>query len=319
MSAQQNSKLLAGVKLALLLAVVTVATPGCSIKRMAVNKLGDALAHQGTTFASDDDPDLVRDAMPFALKLMEGLLAEAPTHQGLLSATASGFTQYSYAFVNQDADEKEEESIAAAEALRTRARRMYLRARNYGLRGLDAAHPGFDKLLRADPKKAVMLATRRDVPLLFWTAAAWGAAVSTSKDNPDLIADVPIVEALIDRALELDEVYDGGGIHAFLITFEMARRGATSDPAMRAKKHFDRAMELARGTSAAPLVAYAEAVCIQKQDRTGFESLLKQALAIDPDAAPDKRLANLIAQRRARWLLSRTSDLFVEPEPKAQK
>jgi hypothetical protein len=57
---------------------------GCSIKRMAVNKLGDALAAGGTTFASDDDPELVKAAVPFSLKLMESLLAESPNHLGLL-------------------------------------------------------------------------------------------------------------------------------------------------------------------------------------------------------------------------------------------
>lgn len=308
----------AAAGLVLALSSLALLTPGCSIRRMAVNKLGDALAQSGTTFSSDDDPELVRDALPFALKLMESLLAEAPKHPGLLYATASGFTQYAYAFVQQDADEREEESFAGAEALRVRARRLYLRARNYGLRGLETVHRDYAQALRADPKQAVSLARKADVPLLFWTAASWGAAIAVSKDNPDLIADVPIVEALIDRALELNEAYDAGAIHAFLITYEMGRRSAAGDPAARARKHFDRAMELGRNASASPLVSYAEAVCIQKQDRAGFESLLKQALAINPDAAPEKRLVNLIAQRRARWLLQRADDLFAAPESKTQ-
>lgn len=308
---------LAGAVLPLALAVGI--TSGCSVKRMAVHKLGNALANQGTTFASDDDPELVRAALPFALKLMEGLLAEAPEHEGLLYATASGFTQYAYAFVHQEADEREGESVAEAEVLRARARRLYLRARNYGLRGLEVEHPGFEKALRANPPEAVKVTKKPDVSLLFWTAAAWGAAISISKDNPDLVADVPVFEAMIDRALELDEAYDDGAIHGFLISYEMARTSILGDPVPRAKKHFDRAMELAQGKSASPLVSYAEAVCIQKQDRAGFEALLKQALAINPDAAPEKRLLNLIAQRRAQWLLKRADDLFVEPEPKTEK
>src|SRR6266436_782467 len=97
-----------------LAAVVAALATGCSIRRMAVNKLGDALAAGGTTFASDDDPDLVKAAAPFSLKLMESLLTESPKHKGLLLATASGFTQYAYAFVQQDADEMEETDVAAA-------------------------------------------------------------------------------------------------------------------------------------------------------------------------------------------------------------
>src|SRR5258705_7868182 len=106
---------------------------GCGIKKFAINKLGDSLAQSGTTFTSDDDPDLVAQALPFGLKLYEGLLAESPNHRGLLLAAAQGFTSYAYAFVQQDADEMQDVSLAKADALRARARRLYLRACNYGL------------------------------------------------------------------------------------------------------------------------------------------------------------------------------------------
>src|ERR1051325_3230433 len=182
----------------LLLTVVLLVGEGCSIKRLAVNKLGDALAAGGTTFSSDEDPELIKDAVPFSLKLMESLLAESPDHRGLLLATASGFTQYAYAFVQQDADELEERDLAASNTLRRRAARLYLRARNYGLRGLETNYRGFEKELRADPKEAVRrLKSRKDVPLMYWTAASCGAAISASKDNPEVIADLPLVGALI--------------------------------------------------------------------------------------------------------------------------
>src|SRR6185436_15624043 len=104
---------------------------GCSIKRIAVNKVGNALANGGTTFSSDDDPELIKAAVPFSLKLMESLLAQSPRHKGLLFATSSGFTQYAYAFVQQEADESEDKDLAAATEMRTRARKLYLRARSY--------------------------------------------------------------------------------------------------------------------------------------------------------------------------------------------
>ena len=129
---------------------------------------------------------------PFSLKLMEGLLNENPRHEGLLLATSSGFTEYAYAFVQQDADEMEDKDLAAAEEMRGRARRLYLRARNYGLRGLEVRHQGFEKALRAEPKQAVRVATVKDVPLLYWTALSWAGAISLSKDNPDLIGDMPV-------------------------------------------------------------------------------------------------------------------------------
>jgi len=289
-----------------------VATTGCSVKKFAINKLGDSLANSGTTYAADDDPDLVGQALPFSLKLVEGLLAESPKHRGLLFTAASGFTEYANAYVQQDADVIEAQDLERATALRTRARRLYLRARDYGLRGLDARYRAFSQELARDPKAAVRVTKAADVRLLYWTAASWGLAISVSKDNPDLIADQRVVEALIDRALELDPDFDFGAIHGFLITYELARQGATGDPAARSRTHFDREVALTRGQLASPFVSLAEAVSVQNQDRAEFESLIKRALAVDPDTRPEWRLQNLIVQRRARWLLSREDDLFAK-------
>jgi predicted anti-sigma-YlaC factor YlaD len=303
----------------LMVAGLAVISSGCSVKRMAVNKLGDALAGGGATFASDDDPELVKAAVPFSLKLMESLLAENPRHEGLLLAACSGFTEYAYAFVQEDADEAEDKDFTAAEEMRGRARRLYLRAHNYGLRGLDVRHQGFEKALRTNPKAAVGVATVKDVPFLYWTALSWAGAVALSKDNPALIGEMPMVEAMMDRALALDEAFDYGAIHAYLITYEMSRPGGVGDPVARSRQQFERAVALSGGQQAGPMVSFAEAVCVQNQDLKQFESLLHQALAIDPDARPEWRLANLIMQRRAKWLLSRTDQLFLRAGPTEEK
>ena len=93
---------------------------GCSLKKVAVNHLGDALAGGGTGFARDDDPELIKAAVPFSLKLMESLLAEIPSHKGLLLASARGFTQYAFAFVELEAEELEGENIDRAIEMRDR-------------------------------------------------------------------------------------------------------------------------------------------------------------------------------------------------------
>ena len=285
---------------------------GCSIKKLAVNRIGDALSESGSTFASDDDPELIEAALPFSLKLMESLLAESPRHEGLLETLTSGFTQYAYAFVQQQAEELEDYDLDAATAQRDRARRLYLRARDYGLRGLNLSHENFAEALRTDPLSAVAAAEVGDVLLLYWTAVSWSAAIAVSKDDPDLIGDLPVVEAMIDRALELNESFEDGAIHGFLITYEMSRSGGVGDPAVRAREHFERAMELSGGQLASPLVALAESVALAEQNRAEFEDLLQRALAIDPDAKREWRMDNLVYQRRARWLLERADRLILD-------
>ena len=291
----------------------------CSVKRIAVNKLGDALASGGSTYESDEDPELVAGAVPFGLKLMESLLAESPKHPGLLLAASSGFTGYAYAFVGQQADETRGENLDRSDALRERARRLYLRAHNYGLRGLEARYPGFGAALENDVGAAVARVRKRDVPLLYWTAASLGLAISGSKDSPAMIARLPLVEALIGRAAELDETWGGGAVPEFLITIEGARSGVKKEELQRRMRlHFDRALEISKGRDAGAFVSYAENACIPAQNAAEFKSMIEKALAVDTDANPDNRLSNLIAQRRARWLLKRIDDLFLETAPRAQ-
>jgi len=285
---------------------------GCSFNSVVTNRVGDAVANGGNTYATDDDPELIRAATPFSLKLMESLLSQNPKHRGLLLAASSGFTQYTYVFVQQDADEIEDRDVKVAATERERARRLYTRARNYGLRGLDSEHPGFSTALRSNPTSALRVTSVDDVAFLYWTAVSWAAVISLSKDNPESIADLPLVEALIYRALELNESFDHGAIHTFLISYEMSRPASGRGAEIRARKHFLRAVELTQGQQVAPYVALAEAVCVAKQDRAEFQSLLHQALAINAEARPEWRLANVVMQNRARWLLLRTEQLFSE-------
>ncbi|MBW7933403.1 MAG: hypothetical protein H3C62_07280 [Gemmatimonadaceae bacterium] len=297
---------------ALAFAGLALTLSGCSIKRMAINSLGDALASgSSSTFARDNDPELVRDATPFALKTIEALIDESPRHQGLLYAAASGFTQYGFAFVQQEADFIEGQDLDRATQMRQRAKNLYLRGADYGLRGIEVDIPGFrDKLLN-DADGALARTTKKHVPLLYWTAASWALALAIDVNDSELAIRQTAIEKMMQRALVLDETYELGSIHDFFITWEAAHASAGGSVA-KAREHFARATQLAAGRRAAPYVGMAEAVSISENNRKEFESLLKEALAVDVNKAPEQRLANIISQRRARWLLSRIDDLFVD-------
>ncbi len=292
-------------------AALALGLGGCSLRQVAVNQLGNALAEGGSTYASDNDPELVFQAVPFGLKTIEGLIAESPRHRGLLLAAASGFTEYAYGALQQQADFAEAADLARATELRNRARNLYLRALDYGFRGLEVDLPGLRERLRTGPEHALDGAGRAQVPLLYWTAAAWGSAISISKDNPELSADQSRAEALARRALALDESFGGGALHDFFIAYE-GGRAAVGGSVEEARRHLERALAVARGRRAAPLVTFAETVDVARQDKKEFAELLKRALAIDPAGTPEYRLANILAQRRARWLLGRTEELFIE-------
>jgi predicted anti-sigma-YlaC factor YlaD len=289
-----------------------VSLAGC--RSLAVGMVSDAVAGSGSSYATDDDPELVRDAVPFGLKTMEGLLEENPDHEGLLAALASGFTQYAYAYVQADADRADlEGKLEAARAGRDRARRLYLRARDYGLRGLDARRDGLGSRLREgkDPKGALAKAKREDVEMLYWTASSWALAISNGKRDMALVAELPVAVAVAERALALDEAWGEGAIHEFFVSLDASRSAAEGGGPARARAHLDRALALSMNKKLGPRVSYAEGVLVQAQDRAAFESTLGEVLRADPGEVPKYRLANILAQRRARLLLDHADDLFL--------
>ena len=118
---------------------------------------------------------------------------------------------------------------------------------------------------------------------------------------------------MLDRALDLDERWDAGALHAIQIQLAAAKLGNPDYDAIR--NHYRRALTLSEGKSAGLYVVYAEAVSVPKQNKSEFRSLLQKALSVDPDETPQTRLVNLLAHRRARWLLVRVDDLILEDGP----
>ena len=291
------------------LVIAADAAAGCSLKTVAVKTVANTLAAGGDTFTRDDDPELVRDAVPFALKTYESLLETVPKHAGLLLATCSGFTQYAFAFVQADAETLESGDYEAAEERNARALKLYLRGRGYCIRALELKYKGMERQLQVAPDSALTKATSADVPLLYWTGASWGAAIAIGLDRPALVADLPAVMALMKRALALQEDYRAGAIHEAMIALEGVPAAMGGSPE-RARAHFARAVALGGAGRPGPYLSLATAVALPAQDRAEFDRLLEQALAIDPEKDPSNRLPTLISQKRARFLLSRIDELF---------
>ena len=281
----------------------------CSPKNIGINRMADALSSTASSYSRDDDPEFVRLAAPSTLKMVEMLLESQPAHPGLLMTACSGFTQYAYGFLQVEAEQAEPRDRAAAAELRGRALRMYERARGYCQRAVELRHPGVGVALKADPAQALASMTVADVPALFWLGASVGGSVAVA-DRPILrLGEVAIVRAVMARALALDERWEHGAIHEAMIALD-GMPTLLGGSAARAREHFDRAIALSNGTSALAYVTMASSVAKPAKDRAEFKRLLEAALAIDASRAPALRLANLIAQRRARWLLSQIDRIF---------
>ncbi len=172
-------------------------------------------------------------------------------------------------------------------------------------------HPGLRSALSQDPVAALEKTRARDVPLLYWTAAAWAGAMALKINDSEVSADQPIVEALARRALALDPSWGKGSIHEFFVSWESGRSsiGGSKEKAL---EHYQEALRLSRGLKASPHVTYAESIAVPEQDRAGFTAALEKALAVDATAPDDQRLVNILMHERARWLLDRVDEYFIE-------
>lgn len=305
-SVQRFSKVLALAGICLLLT-------GCSVRKLAINAVADSLAGGTSVFAQDNDPELVAQALPFALKTLEAFLAEAPDNINLYLATCSGFTQYSYGFLETEAFFIESEDFRGARELRRRALNLYLRGRDYCLKGLELSRPAIRRNLMLRPFETAHSLGRDDLELMYWTAASWGAAISLGQDQPELAADLPVVRSLLERALEIDETFQDGALHEAMIALASLPE-ALGGSEEQARMHYARARELSDGRSAGPYVTLARTVSVANQDRAEFEALLEEALAVNVQADPDRRLVNVLAQRQAALLLERIDDYFFASE-----
>ena len=294
---------------------ILVLLASCSINRMAINAVSNALTGTGSAdvFTTDPDPELVGGALPFAIKMYESLLAQNPNHQGLLLTTGSLFVMYANAFIQGPAElldpvDYYEERHDALD----RAKQMYLRGYAILHSALDKKFPGFSAANVEDGSLRAFLARFKesDVPLLYWTVAGGLAAYSIDVFDFELGSSIPKWGAMIARAYELDPDFNNGAIDEFYILFYASLPENLGGDKDRAEFHFRRAVEKTGGLSAGPFVAYAQAINVPAQDYDAFRENLERALAIDVDEEPAMRLVNILSQRRARNMLDHAYRYF---------
>lgn len=297
---------------ALIAALLPAAACG-PVKGWALKSVASTLSQTGTTISSHNDPDTIEAAIPFTLAMYESLLDSLPKYEPLLTATCGIYTQFAFGFIAPKGEALQWDDFEQSKELNERALRLATRGREFCWRGLEAKFRGVSAALQKTPETALRRATREHVPLLYWSAASLGAAISSGGlDHPELLNQWPVVRVLAERGLALDEAWSQGALHELMITVE-SQGEVLGGSEERARNHFARAVELQQGLSPGPHVALAMGVVKNKQDRAEFEKLMKQALAMDADKNPTQRLIVLVTQRRAKMLLAHIDDLFLAP------
>ena len=295
-------------------AVYCLILPACSINKMAIKAVSNALTGTGSSdvFTGDPDPRLVGDALPFAIKMYEALLDINPEHQGLILTTGSLFIMYANAFVQGPAEMLPNTEWREREAALMRAKQLYLRVYEILNNGLEAKYRGFGQASVDNGTLQAILqkCKKEDVGLLYWTVAGGLSAYSIDLLDFELSARIPDWSVMIHRAYELDPDYGGSALDEFFIIFYASLPEMLGGDKERAEIHFQRALEKSGGRSVGAYVSYAQNISAPAQDYDTFKDYLEKALAINPDADPSTRLVNIITQQKARWLLDNAWTIF---------
>ncbi len=275
---------------------------GCAVRPLVVDQAANALSGQG--LSSEEDLQLAREASAFYLKFSESVLSETPGHLKLAESVSAGFTQYAYAFVASDAERLDAKHPKEAAAMRLRAARLYARAHRHAMKALEKNNPSLIASLRQPNLVSQQKMAEQQVPLAYWAAASLGGWISMSKDDPDLVADLPIAMRLAELAWHTTPDFGHGALASLMGTLESAKVGGSQ---RKAQAYFDQAIALSHGQEAGPYVAKAEGLALPAQDQKQFEQLLLQAIAVSQQ---HRSLQNEVMRERAQWLLASMDDLF---------
>ena len=284
-------------RILLLLLLIALLTACASSKTMTVAATASLLEDVAKASSKQSDLMLIRRGMPSYLMLIDGLVEALPDNQRLLISAAQLYASYASAFI-QDED-------------KPYAKALFVKARNYALQALELN--GFkNPATRSFNDFEIGLSdfVNKDVPYLFWAASCWGSWISLNQGSMEAMAELPRVELLMKRVLELDDAFYYGGAHIFMGVLEASKPKVAGGDLDRAQHHFLKAIELSDGKFLMARIYYADYYAKKAFDRELFITILKKVLEIPVDIVPELTLLNSVAHAKAKVMLDRVDEYF---------
>jgi len=262
---------------------------GCT--RMALYATGDLVPNLTGAFFEECDVDLAGEALPGQLKLLEGLLKNAPRNRQFLTALCMGFTGYAMLFV--------EESSPG------RASMLYLRAKSYGLRALGMGAP-----MPRNIDEELTALNKASLEPLFWTALSWNAWIRLNLDSPTALGQLNMAQKCLERVMEIDPAYFYGSPYIVYGSMLAAKPKILGGDVARAKTYFSKAMALTGGKFFLAQYYYARTYAVRVQDKDLFLRLIEEVEKRSPDGIKAACLINQVMKQRMAALKTAVDDLF---------
>jgi hypothetical protein len=287
----------------------------CDINKVVANTTGGLLHQAAPSIDALSDYELAGQGLPGVIIQLEAFYSVTPENELLALDLAKAYLGYAQGWVENEYEVAfAKGDMDRAEECRARARNLYLRARDLAINAMRVRDDGVDEALTSGEEKLAeylrdVYTAKDDAPPVFWAGMAWGAAINLSLDDPSLIVDLPVAKLLVQRSLELDELFFNGGAYLFLATAEAALPAAMGGKPELARELFERGLERTGRKNQLMLVHYARFWAVNNQQRELFRKLLTEVVEA-PDLGPRVRLINKVALVRAKRYLEQEATLF---------
>ncbi|MGE4292340.1 MAG: TRAP transporter TatT component family protein [Desulfovibrio sp.] len=276
---------------------VCLTLTGCgALVRSATSPIMENLAN---SVKRQQDLETVRQGIPSYMIFMDALVQGSPDDEDTLAAASGLLTAYAVAFTLDNDPE--------------RAKLMTAKAREYGIHALAQRSDAFARLWNqpaAEFGPVPASLDKRDLKYIQTAINAWGAYIKARPGSWTDVADVPKLQALAERLLELDETYQNGAPHVLMGVLQTILPPAYGGKPEEARKHFERAMEISGGADLLTYVTFAQNYARPLQDRELHDRLLAHVLETPADVQPELTLQNVLAKRQAEVLLQEADDFF---------
>ena len=238
------------------------------------------------------------------------IIKKEPENFDLLKEGVEEFTMYAFGFLMEKADRALINNYSTGVRLQEMAHQYFVDAIDFGERGINLKYNDYQKWIAGEIGNIGLEPVNIDIALFYWTAAAYGGAVSSSQGDPEWVIKLPRVGLLLNEVMKKDSLWNNGAALVAMITYTMNNPEIAGESEKLARQYFDTAVNVSNGMDLGPYIAIAESVSKLNQNRNEFIQLLNQALDIDINSNPDLRLANIISRKRAEWLLANVDEFF---------
>lgn len=298
--------------------VLALASAACDMGQITVGTTAKVLVRAQPSLQQEGDYEMARQAIPGALKTVEGFWIVDPGNENLIRILTEGYCQYGTGFAEDNWEAaKLKKDLEATAYYNTHASKIFTRCLNYALLSLGERwqkelfgnQDVVEELLRKKGGKKRRFA-------MMYAATALGSIINHNLTQTSLLGYLPTVQKILEHVVETDKVWPEKNLahaalpHIALGMLHSGRPQALGGDPVKAKAAFEKALEITNDRFLLARTLMAIRIGLMTNDRKFFHDQLVKVVETNPAVWPEQRLANEVAHRKARRYLSYEKELF---------